>query len=208
MSTSDTFPSATPLTWPIAALITCIEDGNRHKFSETYILASLPSSDAVTFVSEEFGNHLSCRVSLCNGIDAKQAGVRVWGIEGCGLKDSQRSSDIRRQTLCIYYWCDTLSYNKNTMRKNVFYLLPFLFWTYIKGLCSGFGDTLAQFAGDVWAPLYMWPSSQDPLQHAKGISLCTTRHTTLAGNKWVYEGVVVLHTQLTYTQTHTIAPWQ
>lgn len=40
MSASDTFPSATPLTWAIAALITYTEDGNKHKFSEMLILAS------------------------------------------------------------------------------------------------------------------------------------------------------------------------
>lgn len=43
----------------------------------------------------EPGNHLSCSVSLCDGIDTKQAGVRIRGIEGCGLRESQRSSSIR-----------------------------------------------------------------------------------------------------------------
>lgn len=51
----------------------------------------------------EFGKHLSCRVSLCDGVDAKQARVGVRGVEGCGLKDSQRSSDIRKQTLWIQH---------------------------------------------------------------------------------------------------------
>lgn len=42
----------------------------------------------------KLGNYLSCRGSLCNGIDPKQAGVGVRDVEGSGLKDNQRLSDV------------------------------------------------------------------------------------------------------------------
>lgn len=69
--------------------------------------------------------------------------------------------------------------------------------THIKGLCGSFGDPLAQFAGDAGAPLYMWTSSQDPLQHTESISLGTTCHSTLTGNQSVDQVILVLHSQLT-----------
>lgn len=75
--------------------------------------------------------------------------------------------------------------------------------TYIKGLCGSFGNTLTQFTGDVGASLYMWTSSQDPLQHREGISLRTACHTTLTGNECVNQIVIVLHSELTYTHTRS-----
>lgn len=77
----------------------------------------------------------------------------------------------------------------------------FLF-TYIKRVCSSFGDNLAQFTGDVGASLYMWPRSQDPLQHTEGISLCASCGGALTGNQRVDQFVVSVYPQLTYVETH------
>lgn len=77
------------------------------------------------------------------------------------------------------------------------------FITYIKRLCSSFGNTLAHFAGDVRASFDMWPSSQDPLQHTEGIRFRATCHSTLAGNQRMDEAVTGLQPHLTYMQTHT-----
>lgn len=79
----------------------------------------------------------------------------------------------------------------------------FCFPPYIKRLCSSFGNTLAHFTGDAGASLYMWPSSQDLLQHTEGISFCTTRHSTLTGNQCVDKVIFCLHSQLTYVKTQT-----
>lgn len=62
------------------------EDGDKHKWRSVTCWLGHPCES-------EFADYLSCGVSLCYGVDAKQARVRVRGIEGCGLKD------IRRQTV-------------------------------------------------------------------------------------------------------------
>lgn len=78
----------------------------------------------------------------------------------------------------------------------------FLF-TYIKRVCCSFGNTLEQFTGEVRASLYMWPRSQEPLQHTEGISLCASCGGALAGNQRVDQVIISVYPQLTYIETHT-----
>lgn len=73
--------------------------------------------------------------------------------------------------------------------------------SHIERLRSGFGNPLAHFAGNVGASLYMWPGSQDSLQHAEGVGLGTAHHAALARNQRMDEAVVVLHPQLAYVST-------
>lgn len=77
--------------------------------------------------------------------------------------------------------------------------------THIERLRGGFGDSLAHFAGDVGASLYMWPGSQDSLQHAEGVGLGAAHHGALARNQRVDQAVVVLRPQLTYTAARKAA---
>lgn len=76
--------------------------------------------------------------------------------------------------------------------------------THIKRLRGGFGNPLAHFASDVGASLYVWPGSQNSLQHTEGVGFCAAHYTTLARNQRVDEVVVVLRPQLAYTCTTTL----
>lgn len=104
MSASDTPPSATPLTCAMAALITCTER-----------ISSGDSGISAKFLNQvrhrKLGNYLSCRGSLCNGIDPKQAGVGVRDVEGSGLEDNQRLSDVEWET--VHLQQEQLSILKN-----------------------------------------------------------------------------------------------
>lgn len=74
--------------------------------------------------------------------------------------------------------------------------------THVERLGGGFGDPLDHFAGDVGTSLYVWPGSQDSLQHAEGVGLGAAHHAALAGDQRVDEAVVVLRPQLAYAKQH------
>lgn len=77
--------------------------------------------------------------------------------------------------------------------------------THVERLRGGFADPLAHFAGDVGASLYMWPGSQDSLQHAEGVGLGAAHHAALARDQRVDEAVVVLRPQLAYASARKAA---
>lgn len=48
----------------------------------------------------------------------------------------------------------------------------------------------------------MWPWSQDPLQHAEGISLSATYGGTLTGDQRVDQVIISMYSQLPWASTH------
>ncbi len=73
--------------------------------------------------------------------------------------------------------------------------------THIKRLCGGFGDALAEFAGDVGSSLDVWSSTQKPLQQAEGVGLRSAPRGSFTRQQSMHQISTALHTQLTCTQT-------